>query len=208
MAGFTQLQGFDAAYNKPGVLAGVDEAGRGPWAGPVVVAAVILDPAMVQTLRSVNDSKKITEKKRESLYDIVVSACLTYSITEASNKVIDSSNILKVTLDSMAAAVRGLKTAPQLVLIDGNKCPQMEGVKLEAVVDGDAKSLSIAAASILAKVHRDRLMRNFDREYPGYGFAAHKGYGTKKHMEALEKKGITPIHRVSYKPVKQYLKPV
>jgi ribonuclease HII len=203
MSVYEQLKNFDGGY--AGMVAGVDEAGRGPWAGPVVAAAVILDRDLAATLTAVNDSKKLTEKKREELFDVVINACKSYSIAEISNTVIDRTNILSATMEAMKNAVNGLKTAPDIVLVDGNSKPDGGGARIVTVVDGDAKSLSIAAASILAKVYRDRLMRNFDRMYPGYGFARHKGYGTQEHMKALSDQGICAIHRVSYKPVKLHI---
>ncbi len=200
---FDSLKSFDMEYAGSGALAGVDEAGRGPWAGPVVAAAVILNPAMTETLSEINDSKKINEKKREELFDVVINASLAYSIAEVSSLMIDKTDILKATMEAMKNAVKGLKTQPSLVLVDGISKPDTGGIKLETVVDGDAKSLSIAAASILAKVYRDRIMRNFDRQYPAYGFAKHKGYGTAAHIKALKENGVCPIHRMTYKPVKE-----
>jgi ribonuclease HII len=200
---FEQIKKFDEKYPSP--LAGVDEAGRGPWAGPVVAAAVVLDPSKLEALIDLNDSKKIPEKKREELFDIVMNSSLSYAIAEASHEVIDNTNILAATLDSMKNALEKLAVKPVFVIIDGNKAPEAEGFKMEAVIDGDAKSLSIAAASILAKVHRDRIMRNYAKMYPQYGFDSHKGYGTKAHVEALRKHGVCPIHRQSYKPVKEFI---
>ncbi|PKL93053.1 MAG: ribonuclease HII [Candidatus Goldiibacteriota bacterium HGW-Goldbacteria-1] len=183
------------------MICGVDEAGRGPWAGPVVVAAAVIDPDRINTLSAVNDSKKLTEKKREELFQVVINACYTYSISEISSKIIDRSDILSTTLSGMKSCVEKLSKNPDIVIIDGNKAPDLPGYNVITVVDGDAKSLSVAAASILAKVYRDRVMRNFDKLYPGYGFAKHKGYGTKEHVEALNKLGVCAIHRLSYKPV-------
>jgi ribonuclease HII len=190
---------FDRQY--PGMIAGVDEAGRGPWAGPVVAAAVILNPELAENLAGVDDSKKLTEKMREELFDSIIDSSVTYAITEISHIVIDRVNILNATMAAMKGSIEKLSRHPEMILIDGNRVPDAPGFKMEAVIDGDAKSLSIAAASILAKVYRDRIMRNFDRIYPGYGFASHKGYGTKEHMAALAKKGVCDIHRKSYKPV-------
>jgi ribonuclease HII len=191
---------FDRQY--PGMIAGVDEAGRGPWAGPVVAAAVILNPELMETLSGINDSKKLTEKKREALFDIIIESSVTYAITEISHTVIDRINILNATMAAMKGSIEKLSRNPEVILIDGNRLPDAPGFKMKAIIGGDGKSLSIAAASILAKVYRDRIMRNFDRIYPGYGFASHKGYGTKEHMVALAKKGVCDIHRKSYKPVK------
>ena len=196
---FEDLKNFDGAYAE--IIAGVDEAGRGPWAGPVVAAAVILDKTRLASLSAINDSKKIPEKNREILFDVVRDACVAYAIAEMSHSVIDKTDILSATMQAMAAAVKGLKSQPQKVLVDGNRKPPIEGLDIETIVGGDARSLSIAAASILAKVHRDRLMRNYDGMYPGYGFANHKGYGTAQHIKALDERGVCPIHRVSYKPV-------
>ena len=201
---FEDLKKFDGSYDE--IIAGVDEAGRGPWAGPVVAAAVILDKSRIASLSSINDSKKIPEKKREMLFDVVREACTAYSITEMSHAVIDRTDILSATMQAMAAAVRGLKAPPQIVLVDGNRTPPIEGLKIETVTGGDAKSLSIAAASILAKVHRDRLMRNYGAMYPEYGFEYHKGYGTAEHIRALDEHGACPIHRVSYKPVEDVIR--
>jgi ribonuclease HII len=203
MKNHEKLKGFDKAYNC--IVAGVDEAGRGPWAGPVVAAAVILDPQKLETLMEIDDSKKIPEKKREMLFNIVIDASLSYAICEVSEKVIDKENILQATLRAMSNAVQKLTVKPVLVLVDGNKCPDLPDFKSEAVVDGDAKSLSIAAASILAKVHRDRVMRNYDKMFPVYGFTKHKGYGTAAHIAALKKFGVCEIHRKSYKPVREII---
>lgn len=196
---YETLRDFDGSYSE--IIAGVDEAGRGPWAGPVVAAAVVLDKKKLHTLKDINDSKKIPEKKREILFDIVQDACTAYAIAEVSSFNIDKSDILSATMLAMANAVKGLKLQPQIVLVDGISKPPVEGVKIETIIGGDAKSLSIAAASILAKVHRDRLMRNYDIMYPEYGFKKHKGYGTALHIKALYKFGVCRIHRLSYKPV-------
>jgi ribonuclease HII len=203
MKNYEKLLEFDRKYNCS--IAGVDEAGRGPWAGPVVAAAVVLDPAKLSTLREVDDSKKITEKKREILFDIIVDAALSYAICEVSHTVIDKENILNATLRAMSNAVEKLTVMPEIILVDGTKCPELINFKSEAVVDGDAKSLSIAAASILAKVHRDRVMRNYDKMFPEYGFAKHKGYGTAAHIAALRRCGVCEIHRRSYRPVREIM---
>ncbi len=203
MESFERLRGFDEAYGP--MLAGVDEAGRGPWAGPVVAAAVILNPADTGGLEGLNDSKKLTEKKREEFFDAIIRCSISYAIAEASCTVIDSCNILAATMDCMRQAVKKLSPQPAFVIVDGNRLPELEGMKAKTITGGDAKSLSIAAASVLAKVYRDRVMRNYDRIYPGYGFASHKGYGTAEHIKALEKMGITQIHRKSYKPVGKYV---
>ncbi|MEI7542319.1 MAG: ribonuclease HII [bacterium] len=201
---FEKLRNFDSTYTE--IIAGVDEAGRGPWAGPVVAAAVILDKNKLETLHEINDSKKIPEAKREMLFDIVREACIAYAIAEISHTGIDKSDILSATMLAMANAVKGLKSQPQLILVDGISRPPIEDIKIETIISGDAKSLSIAAASILAKVHRDRVMRNYDLMYPVYGFGKHKGYGTAVHMKALAEYGVCPIHRLSYKPVAEAAK--
>jgi len=201
---FAGLSRFDDDYGC--TLAGVDEAGRGPWAGPVVAAAVILDRNKTALLTRLDDSKKLSEKTREELYDIVISASVSYCICGISAARIDSTDILSATMLAMSSAITGLKAMADKIIVDGNRLTPAPGFNMEAVVGGDAKSLSIAAASVLAKVHRDRIMRKFDVIYPGYGFSLHKGYGTKIHDEALGRLGICPIHRKSYKPVKKYIK--
>ncbi len=203
MKNFSKLLEFDKKYNC--LIAGVDEAGRGPWAGPVVAAAVILDPAKADTLQEIDDSKKIPEKKREILFQIILNASLSYAICEVSEKVIDKENILQATLRAMSNAVEKLTVKPGIILIDGTKCPDLPNFKNEAIADGDAKSLTIAAASILAKVHRDRVMRNYDKMFPQYGFASHKGYGTPGHIAALKEHGVCEIHRRSYRPVREVI---
>ncbi len=183
------------------VVCGVDEAGRGPWAGPVVAAAVILDPANVPS--GLNDSKKLTEAKRESLFDpIQKSATVGIGIISAAR--IDEINILRATLEAMQIAVRALSTPPHMALVDGNRAPALS-CKVETIIGGDAKSLSIAAASIIAKVTRDQLLRSLDRQYPDYHFAAHKGYGTAAHAAALARHGPCPEHRRSFAPIRALL---
>jgi len=197
---------FDLAYMSD--IIGVDEAGRGPWAGPVVAAAVILDFSKAGELSEIDDSKKIPEKKREILYGKVIETCRAYAVCEASAQVIDRINILEATLDCMKNAVEKLVKSgfgAGIALVDGISCPRAEGIKIETVKDGDARSLSIAAASIIAKVHRDRLMRRYDVLFPQYGFLKHKGYGTKKHILALRKYGPCELHRKSYKPIAEIL---
>ena len=183
------------ARHSAAVLAGVDEAGRGPLAGPVCCAAVIL-PADI-TLEGVNDSKKLTAGKREQLFSVITGAALSYSVVSIDNHVIDDINILAATMRGMVQAVAGLSLLPEYVLIDGDRLPPLS-VPAGAVVKGDARSQSIAAASILAKVSRDRLMAEYDGIYPGYGFAAHKGYGTRQHYEAIRTLGLCEIHRRSF----------
>jgi ribonuclease HII len=182
-------------------VAGVDEAGRGPLAGPVVAAAVVLD----RTLRwdGLHDSKQLTASSRDVLFARVLSEARAFSWAVAGPRAIDRSNIRRATLEAMRRAVAGLRTEPQIVLVDGSDT--IPGVRQpqRAVVDGDATMLSIAAASVLAKVVRDRIMERLDRVWPGYGFAHHKGYGTPEHLEALGRLGPCPLHRFSFRPVSQ-----
>lgn len=195
------LEPFVSAY--AGVLlAGCDEVGRGPLAGDVVAAAVILDPA--NPITGLDDSKKLTEKKREQLFEEIQTKARSWCIARASVAEIDTLNILQASLLAMSRAVQGLHIQPEHVLVDGNKLPKWH-YSAEAVIKGDSRVAAISAASILAKVTRDREMIVLDKKYPGYGFADHKGYPTKVHMEALEKLGLTPIHRTSYAPVKAKL---
>ncbi len=192
------LTAFDSEIRAEGfaTLAGVDEAGRGPLAGPVTAAAVIL-PAGV-TIPGLNDSKKLTEKKRDGLFDVIKEIALAYSIASATVEEIEELNILGATFLAMRRAVEGLSITPDMVLIDGNQTPRGLTLPSRTVVKGDSRSASIAAASILAKVTRDRYMLEQDKLYPVYGFAGHKGYGTKAHYEALEAHGLSPIHRPSF----------
>ncbi len=177
------------------LICGVDEAGRGPLCGPVVAAAVILKPDDI--IEGVNDSKKISEKKREALYDVIMEKALAVGVGISDVSVIEEVNILNATKLAMKQAIEKLSIIPEYILIDGN---QMIDISIpgETVVSGDAKSESIAAASIIAKVTRDRMLIEWDKEYPEYGFAKHKGYGTKVHIEAIGKYGLTPIHRQSF----------
>ncbi len=184
------------------LIAGVDEVGRGPLAGPVVAAAVILDPE--NPIDGLTDSKKLSEKKRDYLFDIIKSQSLAWALGRAEVEEIDKINILQASFLAMQRAVSALQIAPSEVLVDGNKAPDF-GVPAQAIVKGDLTEPAISAASILAKVARDREMIEFDRRYPGYGFAKHKGYPTVQHREALKKLGLTPIHRTSYAPVQQLL---
>lgn len=177
------------------IICGVDEAGRGPLAGPVYAAAVILKKGL--TIEGVNDSKKLSEKKRELLFDKIIIECEEYSIGTASEKEIDEINILQATFLAMKRAVEGLTIKPDCALVDGNQVPPLE-CDVETVVKGDSKSESIAAASILAKVSRDRYMLKMAEKYPQYGFEKHKGYGTKLHYEMIEKYGICDIHRKTF----------
>lgn len=183
-------------------VAGVDEVGRGPLAGPVVAAAVILDPK--HRIDGLADSKKLTEKKRETLSDDIQNKALAWCIARADVEEIDEINILQASLLAMKRAVEGLKVSPSLALIDGNKLPDL-ACEMEAIIKGDSKEACISAASIIAKVARDNEMVEMDKLYPGYGFAQHKGYPTKQHKEAIERLGITPIHRTSYAPVQKLL---
>ena len=181
-------------------VCGVDEAGRGPLAGPVCAAAVILP--LDCNIEGINDSKKLSEKKREALYDIIIDKALAYNIAYGTLEEIEEYNILEATYIAMNRAIDGLKIKPDHALIDGNRVPKGIKVPCDTVVKGDAKSFSIAAASILAKVTRDRLLLEYDSLYPEYNFKKHKGYGTKEHLEAIQKYGPCPIHRLSFKGVK------
>ena len=186
---------FDAEFSRP--LAGVDEVGRGPLAGPVVAAAVILDFSNIP--EGINDSKKISKIKRENINREIINSS-TISIGQASVVEIDKINILQASLLAMQRAINGLKTTPKIVLVDGIYAP-LVNVKTETVVKGDSHSLSIAAASIVAKVFRDKLMKNYSSQYPGYLWEKNSGYGTKEHLEAIKRLGVTPIHRTSFKPI-------
>lgn len=193
------MEPFIPDYNGD-LLAGVDEVGRGPLAGDVVAAAVILDPA--NPIEGLADSKKLTEKRREALFPIIQQRAISWCVCRASVQEIDEINILHASLLAMKRAVEGLSTQPEHVLVDGNRLPPWT-YSAEAVVKGDDRVQAIAAASILAKVVRDREMVAFDQQYPGYGFAGHKGYPTKVHMQALQTLGVTPIHRRTFGPVKK-----
>lgn len=184
-----------AMQNGYKVVCGIDEAGRGPLAGPVCAAAVIL-PVDCE-IEGINDSKKLSEKKREKLFDIIKDKAVAYSIATASEKEIDEYNILQATFLAMRRAVENLEVKPDIALIDGNQKPHLE-IEEQTIVKGDAKSISIAAASILAKVTRDRYMKEMAEKYPQYAFEKHKGYGTKLHYEMLEKYGISEIHRRTF----------
>lgn len=180
------------------LVAGVDEAGRGPLAGPVVAAAVILDPRF--PIAGLADSKKLTAARREMLFDEIRAKALCCSVAQASVEEIDQINILQATLLAMQRAVRGLRLKPGKVLVDGNRLPTLD-IRAEAIVKGDATVPSISAASILAKVTRDRMLRELDATHPAYGFATHKGYGTAMHLQALRTLGATPHHRRTFAPV-------
>ena len=182
------------------LVAGVDEVGRGPLCGAVVTAAVILDPS--RPILGLNDSKKLTEARREKLFDEICEKALSWHIARAEVEEIDELNILHATMLAMQRAVEGLHITPKMAMIDGNRCPKLT-MPSEAVVKGDSKVPAIAAASILAKVSRDREMAAFELIYPGYGIGGHKGYPTPVHLEALARLGPTPIHRRSFAPVRQ-----
>ncbi|SFP87703.1 RNase HII [Geopseudomonas sagittaria] len=184
------------------LVVGVDEVGRGPLCGPVVTAAVILDP--LRPIQGLNDSKKLTEARRERLFDEIRDKALAWCIGRAEVEEIDRLNILQATFLAMQRAVEGLHIQPRLALIDGNRCPKL-AVPSAPVIQGDAKVPAIAAASILAKVSRDREMAALELVYPGYGLAGHKGYPTPAHLEALRRLGPTPIHRRSFAPVRALL---
>ena len=190
------------AFEAPGLLAGVDEAGRGPLAGPVVAAAVILDE--LHPIQGLADSKVLSPRRRDRLYDEIRAKGLCVSVAQASVEEIDRLNILQATLLAMRRAVEGLRLMPQHVLVDGNRIPVLP-MQAHAVVGGDAKVPAISAASIIAKVERDRLCADLHARYPGYGFDVHKGYPTAAHLEALRRLGPCPEHRTSYAPVRQVL---
>lgn len=191
------LYDYETALRAEGfsIICGIDEAGRGPLAGPVCAAACVL-PAGLE-LEGLNDSKKLSEKRREALYDQITAQALAWAVCLVDEKTIDEINILQATFRAMRGAVSKLSLTPNLCLVDGNLDPGL-GLPTKTVVKGDATCASIAAASILAKVTRDRLMLRYDAQYPGYGFAAHKGYGTKAHYAALAALGPCPIHRRSF----------
>jgi ribonuclease HII len=185
-------------WDTDGLTAGVDEAGRGPLAGPVVAAAVILDE--LNPIHGLNDSKKLSAKRREALFDEIRARALCFAIAEASVQEIDEINILQATLLAMKRAVEALRLPPKLVLVDGNRLPILS-IRSEAIVQGDALVPAISAASILAKVHRDRLCEAMHQQYPVYGFDQHKGYGTAQHMAALQAHGPADCHRMTFAPV-------
>ncbi len=188
------------AWDPPGLVAGVDEAGRGPLASPVVAAAVILDD--LRPIRGLADSKVLTAARREALYDKIMAHALCQCVAHATVEEIDRLNILQATMLAMRRAVQGLRLRPAKVLIDGNRIPVLP-VPAEAIVGGDARVASISAASILAKVHRDRLCEDLHSAHPQYGFAQHKGYPTREHLEALRRHGPCGAHRRSFGPVRE-----
>lgn len=185
----------EARNNGYNVVCGVDEAGRGPLAGPVFAAAVILPQGLA--IEGIDDSKKLSEKKREALYDEIKSLAVAFNVAFATEKEIDEVNILNATFLAMKRAVGGLSLRPDLVLVDGNRAPDLE-LPTKTIVKGDSLSVSIAAASILAKVERDRLMEKLSEKYPSYGLEKHKGYGTKMHVEAIKRHGPAEVHRKSF----------
>lgn len=191
------LEATELALGK-GPVAGVDEAGRGPWAGPVIAAAVILDPTRIPS--GIDDSKALDEDDREVVFARIMETALAVSTGFGDVERIDRDNILAATLWAMGDAVAKLAVKPKLAIIDGNKAPRL-ACETRTLVKGDAKCLSIAAASIVAKVTRDRLMTALAKDYPGYGFERHKGYGTPEHKAALTRLGVTPEHRRSFRPV-------
>ena len=196
---------YEKEYYEKGYkyIAGVDEAGRGPLAGPVFAAAVIFDKDTV--INEINDSKKLSEKKREELFDVIREKALCYAIVSADEKEIDRINILAATLKCFNRPVSDLSITPDIALIDGNRVGEMP-VEARTIVKGDANSMSIAAASILAKVARDRYITEMSHLYPEYNFQKHKGYGTKEHLELIAKHGPSPIHRLTFKGVREYVK--
>ncbi|NJD91775.1 MAG: ribonuclease HII [Geobacter sp.] len=198
MLGFEKL----ASRQGYGVVAGIDEAGRGPLAGPVVAAAVILPEGCL--LAGVTDSKKLTESKRNLLFDVIMDKAVSVGVGFSDSQTVDRINILQATLRAMEAAVMKLSPAPDCLLIDGIS-PTALPIHQRTIKKGDSLSLSIAAASIIAKVTRDRLMEAFDKEYPGYGFASHKGYGAASHLEAIKRLGPSPIHRLTFRGVKEHV---
>ncbi len=200
---FLKAEQVTLSWDTPGLWAGVDEAGRGPLAGPVVAAAVILDD--LQPIKGLADSKVLTARRREQLYDEILAKALCCSIAQASVEEIDRLNILQATMLAMKRAVEGLRLKPVKVQVDGNRLPVLS-MLAEAIVKGDALVPAISAASILAKVHRDRWCAEYDREFPQYGFAGHKGYGTAEHLAALREHGACPQHRRSFSPVAEVLR--
>lgn len=199
---FSHSEQLGLCWDTPGLIAGVDEAGRGPLAGPVVAAAVILDD--LNPIEGLNDSKKLSGRTRERLFDEIRAKALCCCIAEASVEEIDQLNILHATMLAMRRAVEGLRLKPMKVLVDGNRIPTLK-ISAEAIVKGDAKVKAISAASILAKVHRDRLCHGLHEAHPEYGFDGHKGYPTAAHIEALKRHGACIHHRRSFAPVREVL---
>jgi ribonuclease HII len=199
---YSRPEQLGLVFDVPGLIAGVDEAGRGPLAGPVVAAAVILDD--LKPIRGLNDSKLLTPLARERLNVQIHAKALCFCIAQASVEEIDRLNILQATLLAMRRAVEGLRLRPNKVLVDGNQLPRLK-IAAEAVIGGDAKVKAISAASILAKVYRDRLCQELHLEHPQYGFDGHKGYATPEHLAALKEHGVCPHHRRSFAPVRELL---
>ena len=199
---FLQAEQTPLSWDIPGLMAGVDEAGRGPLMGPVVAAAVILDE--LNPIKGLADSKKLTSLRRDTLYDEIRAKALCCSIAMATAQEIDTLNILQATMLAMKRAVDGLRLKPHKVLVDGNRLPTLV-ILAEAIVKGDALVPAISAASILAKVYRDRWCADYHLQYPQYGFASHKGYGTAAHLAALREHGVCPQHRRSFAPVAKVL---
>ena len=194
----TALKKFEKElYNKGfDKICGIDEAGRGPLAGPVVVAGVIMPQDSM--IEGVNDSKKVSEKKREKLYDLIIEEAISYSVAIIGQDVIDDINILNATKKGVEEVVKGLDVKPDLIIVDALTHINTQGIPYDSIIKGDAKCYNIAAASILAKVTRDRIMRQWDEIYPQYGFSSHKGYGTAKHIQAIKEYGPCPIHRRTF----------
>ncbi len=184
---------YEEGYER---ILGIDEAGRGPLAGPVVVAGVIMPQESM--IEGINDSKKVSEKKREKLYDLIIEEAISYEVAVIGQDIIDEINILNATKLGVKKVVEGLKTKPDLILVDALTGIDTKGIRYEPIIKGDTKCYNIAAASILAKVVRDRIIREWDEIYPQYGFASHKGYGTAKHIQAIKEIGLCPIHRKSF----------
>lgn len=200
---FLRAEQATLVWDAPGLVAGVDEAGRGPLAGPVVAAAVILDE--LHPIKGLADSKQLSAARRAALYDEIRAKALCCSVAEASVEEIDTLNILQATLLAMRRAVQGLRLKPAKVLVDGNRLPPLD-VLAEAIVQGDTKVPAISAASILAKVTRDRMLEALHEQHPQYGFDRHKGYGTALHLAALREHGPLPVHRRSFAPVAEALR--
>lgn len=192
------LKEIDKEFFNKGLsyVAGIDEAGRGPLAGPVVVACVIMPKDSM--IEGINDSKKISEKKRETLYEKILEEAVSYGVGIINQEEIDEINILQATKKALTEAVKSMKIKPQVILVDALTGIDTIGIPYKSIIKGDAKSYSIGAASIIAKVTRDRIMREWDKVYPQYGFAGHKGYGTAKHMQAIREYGICPLHRKTF----------
>ncbi len=196
LARLERMKEYERKYEGYSIVCGIDEAGRGPLAGPVVAAAAVLP--MDATILWLNDSKKLSEKRREELFQEIQEKAVTYGVGVVSPAVIDEINILQATYEAMRQAVSALSSEPDILLNDAVIIPGIDEKKQVKIIKGDAKSVSIAAASILAKVTRDRMMGEYDKLYPEYGFAQHKGYGTKAHMDAIREFGVCPIHRRSF----------